>query len=70
MKNNLKIAILAAMAVILGEFSTIAQKSSASGSEQLISMCPGGGYPVWVCEIVNGKKVCVRRCPDNQIKQG
>jgi hypothetical protein len=24
--------------------------------------CPGGGYPQLECEIVNGKKVCVRRC--------
>jgi hypothetical protein len=64
MKTNLKIAILASTILLLGGISTIAQKFSVSGSEQRISTCRGGGYPQVECEIINGKTVCRRRCPE------
>jgi hypothetical protein len=62
MKTNLKIAILASTILLLGGIFTIAQKSTVSGSEQLISTCPGGGYPQVECEIIDGKRVCHRHC--------
>jgi hypothetical protein len=65
MKINRKIALLASTALLLGGVFTIAQKSSVTTPEQLVSMCQGGGYPILVCEIINGKKVCHRRCPDS-----
>ena len=64
MKTNLKIAILASTILLLGGLSTIAQKFSVSGSEQIISACRGGGYPQLECEIISGKRVCRRRCPE------
>jgi hypothetical protein len=62
MKTNRKIVLLASTALLLGGIFTIAQKSSVSTSEQLVALCPDGGYPIPECEIVNGKWVCVRRC--------
>ena len=64
MKTNLKVAIVASTILFVGGLSTIAQKFSVSGSEQLISTCRGGGYPQLECEIINGKRVCRRRCPE------
>lgn len=64
MRTNRKIALLASTALLLGGVFTIAQKSAMATPEQLVSMCQGGGYPYLQCEIINGKKVCRRRCPD------
>jgi hypothetical protein len=66
MKAKYKIAVLlaSATAVLLGGISAQAKSLSQPKSEQLIAQCNGGGYPVLVCEIVNGKKKCVRRCPE------
>ena len=64
MKTNLKIAMLTSTIFLLGGTFTIAQKFSVSRSEQLISTCRGGGYPQLECEIINGKRVCRRRCPE------
>ncbi|MFE1744057.1 hypothetical protein [Coleofasciculus sp. H7-2] len=45
MRTNRKIALLASTALLLGGGFTIAQKSSVTTPEQLVSMCRGGGYP-------------------------
>ena len=67
MKTNLKIAMLASTILLFSGVFTIAQKLSTSG-EQIISTCRGGGYPQLECEIINGKKVCRRRCPEYFLK--
>lgn len=66
MKVNYKLAVLASTATVLllNVIPAIAQTSSNSKSNQLITMCNGGGYPVLVCEIINGKRVCHRKCPN------
>jgi hypothetical protein len=70
MKVNYKLAALAstATALLLGMIPVTAQTSLNSKPEQLIAMCRGGGYPVLVCEIINGKKVCHRECPNATLK--
>ncbi|WP_375514268.1 hypothetical protein [uncultured Nostoc sp.] len=62
MRTNRKIALLASTALLLGGGFTISQKSSVTTPEQLVSQCPGGGYPILECEIINGKRVCRRQC--------
>ncbi len=57
-------AVLAATALLSSVIPVTAQTSANLKSEQLIAMCNGGGYPILVCEIINGKKVCRRRCPN------
>ncbi|BAZ08646.1 hypothetical protein NIES4071_04510 [Calothrix sp. NIES-4071] len=61
-------AVLGGIALLLGGISAQVQAKTLSQMklqpQQLIAQCPGGGYPVWQCEIVNGKKKCFRRCPD------
>ncbi len=32
-------------------------------SKPTTQMCSGGGYPILICEIINGRKVCRRECP-------
>jgi len=64
MKTNRKIALLSSTALLLGGVFIIAQKSSVTTPEQLVSMCRGGGYPQLECEIISGKRVCRRRCPE------
>lgn len=65
MKVNYKLAVLASTvaALLLGIIPGINQISSSPKSGQLIAMCKGGGYPILYCEIINGKRVCHRKCP-------
>lgn len=53
-----------ATALLLNVIPVVAQTSSNLKPQQLIAQCNGGGYPVLTCEIINGKKVCRRQCPD------
>lgn len=66
MKTNPKIATLISTAVLLlgGGLFISAQSSFAPKAEQRVAECKGGGYPYYQCEIINGKKVCRRQCPD------
>ena len=62
---------LGGIAVLFGGISTQVQAKTLSQPklqpQQLIAQCLGGGYPVLVCEKVNGKKKCVRKCPDSEV---
>ena len=57
---------LGGIAILFGGISDPIQAKTLSQPklqpQQLITQCPGGGYPVLVCEIVNGKRKCVRKC--------
>jgi hypothetical protein len=61
MKVSYKLAVLASTALFLGGIPAIAQESPLPKPET--QMCTGGGYPITVCEIINGKRVCRRECP-------
>ena len=64
MKVAYKIAMLASSAIFLGAIPVIAQETSQpSLPSPVFQECAGGGYPIPVCEIVNGRRVCHRHCP-------
>jgi hypothetical protein len=69
MKVNYRVALLIpAAALLLGGIPAQAKLGSQPKAEQLIAQCNGGGYPILECEIVNGKRVCVRKCPGALLK--
>lgn len=64
MKLGNKLALLASTSILLGATPSVAQESSLPDFPQpILQMCTGGGYPITVCEIVNGRRVCRRECP-------